>query len=879
MLARRPRWGSSAVSSEQPLAREPIVIRLPAVSLVLLIGATGSGKSTFARRHFRSTQVLSSDSYRGLVSDDATDQGATTDAFEALRFVAAKRLARGLLTVIDATNVQASSRKPLIELARDHHALPAAIVFDLPPELCLERNRERPDRRFGPHVVRQQVRQLRQSLRRLEREGIRNVHVLGSPTAVEAAQIEVVPMWTDRRDETGPFDIVGDVHGCFDELCALLDRLGYAIVERRDGERGWTVTPPPGRKALFLGDYVDRGPASPDVLRLVMAMHEAGTALCLPGNHDVKLLRWLRGRRVQIGHGLAETTGQLEVEDPEFRQRVERFLDGLVSHYVLDGGRLVVAHAGLREEMHGRASARVRSFALYGETTGETDEFGLPIRYPWARDYRGRAVVVYGHTPVPEPEWLNSTINLDTGCVFGGRLTALRYPERELVSVPARRTWYQPARPLEPAPGESGEGVTAQQADDALLDLDDVLGKRTLETASGRRITVHEEQAAAALEVMSRFAIDPRWLIYLPPTMSPSSTSSQPGLLEHPAEAFGYYRRHGVTRLVCEEKHMGSRAIVLVCRDEEEAGRRFGVRDGSAGAAFTRTGRRLLADAELERTLLDRVRTAVGAAGLWRELDTGWLCLDCELLPWSIKAGSLLRTQYGGVGAAARAALGAAIEALERAQANGVPVDELLERQRERAHQSSGFVAAYRRYCWPVEGVDDLALAPFFLLASEGTVHVDRNHLWHLEVGGRLADASAGTIRRTAHRVVELGDEASEAEAIAWWQELTAGGGEGMVVKPLDPTAGHRGEPVQPGIKCRGREYLRIIYGPEYTAEANLTRLRSRGLGHKRSLALREFLLGLEALERFVRREPLRRVHECVFGVLAMESETVDPRL
>lgn len=193
---------------------------------------------------------------------------------------------------------------------------------------------------------------------------------------------------------------------------------------------------------------MDRGPDSPGVLRLVMGMLAAGTALCVPGNHDTKLLRTLRGRDVQVSHGLAETLAQLEVEAEPFRMAVAAFIDGLISHYVLDDGKLVVAHAGMKQEMQGRGSGRVREFALYGETTGETDAFGLPVRYTWAAVYRGPAMVVYGHTPVPTPEWLNRTITIATGCVFGGQLTALRYPERELVAVPARHTYAEPVRPF-----------------------------------------------------------------------------------------------------------------------------------------------------------------------------------------------------------------------------------------------------------------------------------------------------------------------------------------------------------------------------------------------------------------------------------------------
>ena len=284
-------------------------------------------------------------------------------------------------------------------------------------------------------------------MRSLTREGFRTVHWLHGAAEVAAATIVRERLRTDYTDRTGPFDVIGDVHGCRAELEALLGKLGYVLTHDSSGRTDGAV-PPAGRTAVFLGDLVDRGPDSPGVLRLVMGMVAAGHALAVPGNHENKLVRALDGRNVQVSHGLAETLSQLAAEDEEFRRQVGDFCRGLVSHLILDGGRLVVAHAGLKEAYQGRASGRVRSFALYGDTTGETDEYGLPVRYPWANDYRGRAMVLYGHTPTPEPEWVNNTMCLDTGCVFGGRLTALRYPEKELVSVPAERVWYEPAEPL-----------------------------------------------------------------------------------------------------------------------------------------------------------------------------------------------------------------------------------------------------------------------------------------------------------------------------------------------------------------------------------------------------------------------------------------------
>jgi protein phosphatase len=847
-------------------------IDLPDPSLVVLIGPSGSGKSSFARKHFAATEVISSDFCRGLVADDDNDQSATSDAFAVLHFIAGRRLAQPRFTVVDATNVQREARKPLVELARQNDLFPVAIVLDTPEAICQERNRARSDRDFGPHVVRQQRSQLRRSLKGLQREGFRRVWVLRSPEEVETAEVSRTPLWTDRRAEAGPFDIIGDVHGCHAELAELLRELGYEV----DAD-GTTVTPPDGRRAVFVGDYGDRGPDTPAVLKLVMAMAEAGTAICLPGNHDLKLVRKLKGRDVQITHGLGETLEQLEGEPDAFRETVRDFLDKLVSHVVLDDGNLVVAHAGMKAAYQGRSSGRVRDFALFGETTGETDAFGLPVRLQWATDYRGKAAVVYGHTPVAEPEWINNTINIDTGCVFGGRLTALRWPERELVSVPASRTYYEPAKPFL-APEDAAPG-----ADDGrpafVLDVDDVAGKRIVETRLARTVTVREENAAAALEVMSRFATDPRWLVYLPPTMAPTATSQRPDLLEHPDEAFAEYRSVGVPHVMCEEKHMGSRAIVVVCRDADVARERFGVESGETGAIYTRTGRPFLDGPVETEAALSRVRGAVESAGLWDELGTGWLALDCELLPWSAKAMELIQRQYAAVGSAAHAGLSASIATLEHAAARGLDVADVAATQRQRLEHVDRYVDAYRRYVWPMSGVADLRLAPFHVLAAETGVFIDRDHAWHMDRCDQLVAADPDWFKRTDRRVVDVTGTDSQAAGAAWWEELTAAGGEGMVVKPMRFVARGRKGLVQPGIKCRGREYLRIIYGPEYADPSQIDRLRSRGLGRKRSLAIREFGLGIEALERFVRREPLYRVHECVFGVLAMESEPVDPRL
>lgn len=846
-------------------------IRIPELSLVLLVGPSGAGKSSFAHKHFRATEIVSSDTCRGIVSDNENDQAATPAAFELLNFIIHQRLRAGRLTVVDATNVRPEDRKALVALAREHDVLAAALVFDLPERICHDRNAARPDRQFGPHVVRNQKQALRRGLRGLKREGFRYIATFESVEQVDAAVVVRTRLWNDRRDETGPFDIIGDVHGCHRELVALLHTLGYTVAGTREKPK---VTAPAGRRAIFVGDLVDRGPDSPAVLYLAMHMVETGTALCVPGNHDVKLQRKLSGKNVQLTHGLAETMEQLEQEPEEAKARMERFIDALVSHYVLDEGRLVVAHAGLKEAFQGRASGRVRDFALYGETTGETDGFGLPVRYDWVGDYRGEAMVVYGHTPVPEAEWINRTLCVDTGCVFGGKLTALRYPERELVSVPAERMYYEPIKPFE-APAET----TAPPREPALLDLEDVLGKKVIETRHFRSITIREENARAALEVMSRFAVDPRWLVYLPPTMAPPETAPEGDYLERPGEAFTSFRKAGVNEVVCEEKHMGSRAVVVLCRDSRVSGRRFGIDNDGRGVIYTRTGRRFFNDPATEEAILQRLDAALTSCGLWETIASDWIILDCELMPWSAKAQELLREQYAPTGAAASAVLKAAEQLLQVAGERGVDVKTEAESVRSRRLDSERFVAAYSQYCWPVESIADYRIAPFHVLAFEGTVGLKREHRWHLDLIDRMVSADPALFTPTRRIFVDLNDEAGVTAGTAWWHELTAGGGEGMVIKPANGLERGKHGLLQPAIKCRGREYLRIIYGPEYTEPANLERLRQRSLRLKQSLALREFSLGLEALERFNEGEPLYRVHECVFGVLALESEPVDARL
>ncbi|MBL4658855.1 MAG: polynucleotide kinase-phosphatase [Alcanivoracaceae bacterium] len=848
-------------------------IILPELSLIAMIGISSSGKSSFVKKHFLQYESVSSDQCRGIVSNDENNLKVTADAFEMLDYIVRKRLKRGLLTVLDATHVQPDSRKSILQAARDYHCLPVAIVLNPPMEVIEERHENREDREFSKRVLANQQRQLKRTIRFLKKEGFRYIYKLNSIEEIDNVEIIRQPMWTNKKNEEGPFDIIGDIHGCYDELHKLLLQLGYQITDAEN--QRYTIIAPENRKAVFVGDLIDRGPENIKVLKLVMDMVNQEAAICVPGNHENKLLKWLRGRKVQLKHGLEVTTEQIKKETDEFKIELEKFIDSLISHYVFDHGKLVVAHAGMKESYQGRGSGKVRSFALYGETSGETDEYGLPIRYNWARDYRGEALVVYGHTPVPEAEFFNNTICLDTGCVFGGKLTALKYPESELVSVAAAEVYYEPVKPLVPESNSSSN----QQIDDEYLYLEDVTGKRFISSQLGGNIKIEANRSASALESMSRFCIHPKWINYLPPTMSPPASSNFEDFLEHPDQAFDYYKKQGVKQVICEEKHMGSRAIIQIGKDSEAIKTAFGITTGETGIVYTRNGRRFFKDRELEHEFISRFSTAITQSGLWEELDTDWLTLDCEIMPWSMKAMDLIKRQYAAVGCTSYASTLVLQKALEQAKQRGLDVDHLISSAETTLENSIQFKKAYQNYCWNVESLNDIKVAPFHIMASEGRTHTDKNHQWHMENITKISDQDNDILFKTEYFIVDLDDADSIDSVTKWWLQQTQNLAEGMVVKPLDFIAhGERGI-TQPAIKVRGQEYLRIIYGIDYTKPENLERLRKRSLGIKRRLAISEFKLGYESLHRFTQKMPLRQIHECAFGVLAMQSEPTDPRL
>jgi polynucleotide kinase-phosphatase len=816
-------------------------LAVPSAGLVVLVRSDDGLAAEFATRKFDAAEVVAADMICAMIADDSAD-ATTTAAAEVVDHIVGARLRRGVLTVVDdPACVAAPRRRRLLRLAADHNLPADAVVFALPSAVDGS----------GPPRAR---RELERSLRGIGKEGFRRVHYLRTATDVESSTVVREADPSDRRELVGPFDVIGSVQGCADELGTLLAELGWDL-ERR-GERVVDARHPQGRTAVFLGDVVGPGPGSLEALRLVMAMVARGNAVCLCGDREDRLLRALADDPAAPDpmDSLAE---RLRTGSKGFRKSVSSFVRGLAGHYRLDGGRLVVAHAGIDERHIGRSSSAERAVAVYGPDPASVDVAAGPQPHSWATRYRGAATVVYTAGPCDAVDWIGKTVCIETGVDRGGSLTAFRYPEHAVVSVPSA-TRDATARPAN-APGRASATTSGQWT----LRIDDVTGHRAVDTAHAGRVEITGAGAAAALEIVSRVAVDPRWLVFVPPGIAPCSGSDDHALLEHPGRAFDEYRASGVPQLVCEERWRGSRAIAVIANDAECAARRFGVDDGAAGVVYSRIGRRLFAAS----TLVDRIRAA--AEPLFTRLQTTWLVLDLELSPPSTGRADGVQRRCAEATAPGLHSLGAALAGLRQAAERGLDVGAVRARTERRLANVAVLNDAGRAF-GERSTREHIRVAPLQILAAEGSVLLStKSWDWQL---AELARFEGDGVVHPERRVVDVACPTERADAERWWRGLAAAG-RGMVVRP----AGLLERGAQPALAVRGRDQLRLVYGPDYLDR--LDALRTRDLTRKRELAVNEHGLAVEGLQRFVRREPLTRVHEAVVGVLALASEPVDPRL
>ncbi|MCG7377676.1 polynucleotide kinase-phosphatase [Paenibacillus sp. ACRSA] len=861
-------------------------IKLPHAGVVVLVGPSNSGKTTLLDRLaregvIRRTEAVSSDQFRMLVGDEeymewknrprseadvlyAEYQQVSAKAFEAMEAIVSTRCRLNKLTWIDATHLYPEDRERLVHLARKAHVPVIAIVLDIPEKELLERDSQREYPR-GRQRVKQQVQQFKRSLRSIREEGFDANYILKQPDEITFVRT-TNPLLLDMG---AGVDIIGDIHGCYEEMMELIVKLGYVR-----GETG-LYQHPDGRKLVSVGDVSSRGPESLKCLLFWQQHCTAGLAYMIDSNHGWKIARYLDGRDVTLSHGdelveaeliqLEQAQGADQAQ--QVRAELRDFLLEAPSHLVFtqNGVRqVVVAHAGIRDHFIGKQSKRIQDYCRYGDVEG-TDAEGRPIRKDWYVDHTSGECIVWGHDPRPYPTIVNDTVNIDQGVVFGGMLTAWRMPERESVSVPARKDY---------AGDSNSPLVRWERKRLSPPNLRKFKEGFTVQTNSRMDVTIHGEVAQTAIDTFSHFTVPLEELVYIPPTMSPPPVaSSVEGYLEHPQDAFQYYRSQGVTRMVAEKKHMGSRAILLIFRDEDVARQRVG--RPMLGNIVTRTGRSFF-DPLTEQLVLSRLHADLTEGSYFERHQTEFVLLDAEIVPWNLKAKELISSQYAHVSEASLLDRNIMVDKLREAEKAGRDVTEWLQETELKFANAQTFRDVFQYYCWDVNDIGDIRIAPFHTLAHSTGTFWEQTHEWHMQQNREFARISP-LMMETEYRVIT--DETDEAAIIRWWDEMTAEGHEGIVIKPETFRTWNGNKMIQPAIKVRGRAYLHIIYGMDYLAPENLSRLRKRKTSKKERHALMESALGMEGIERFVRGESVERIHECVLATLSLESDRIDPRL
>lgn len=863
-------------------------IILPYAGIVLLAGPSNSGKTTLLNRlieekKLKSSEVVSSDQFRTLVSDiefidwhnrpkDEADSlfdeysRISGEAFEMMEAIIAKRCRLNKLTIIDATHLKEEDREPYLRLGKKYHVPVMAVVLNIPENVLLTRDELR-DFPRGKKRIKQQYQHFKWTLRSIKKEGFHRTYMLKEE---ELKDLEISRQENPLLLDLGAgIDLIGDIHGCFEEFMELLQKLGY-----EENAEGYFLHPE-GRKILSLGDVMSRGSRSLETLQFFLRHVAEGYAYMIDSNHGWKIARWLDGRTVNLAHGDEKVEEEFaayanmygnEAAD-RLKEELKELLLSAKSHYVIrknDVNVVVATHAGIKDHYIGKQSKRISDFCRYGDSDG-LDDNGKPIRRDWTIHHKSSELIIWGHDPKPQPLLVNNTLNIDQGVVFGGRLTAYRYPERQFFSVEAKQDYAKvPDNPLKEwklkrlAPPNIGKYLN---------------GFSVLTEQHGETV-IYKEGVLAALDDFSHFTLPLEDIVYLPPTMSPTPKPSRlDGYLEHPDEAFQYYQANGVTTMVVEKKHMGSRGILLLFKNNEAAKKYVGRE--TLGAIYTRTGRAFF-QKELGDQIIRKLNEDLTGKGYFERYNTDFVLLDAEILPWNLKAKELILNQYAHVGEMALLDRSMLKEQLKKAIQNGRDVGDWIRENDKLLGNAAVFNEVYQKYCWETEGMAGIQIAPFHTLAHSSETFFHQPHTWHMEKNREFSKISDLFVE-TEYRVVH--DDESMKAAIKWWEEMTEDGHEGFVVKPESFIARHKGKLLQPAIKVRGRKYLHIIYGIDYLQPENLSRLKKRNTSWKQRNALKEFSLGVEAVNRFVGGESLERWHECVLGILALEADPIDPRL
>ncbi|MGM0845102.1 MAG: polynucleotide kinase-phosphatase [Bacillota bacterium] len=860
---------------------------LPYAGIVLLVGPSNSGKSTLLKsfvdkKQLLSSEVISSDDFRVLVSDsefidwkqkanDVSDalydqyQKISSEAFSLMDNLIESRCRLNKLTIVDATHLHPDDRKRYIAIAKNNHVPITAIILDVEQNILLQRDELRDNPR-GKRRIKQQYQVFKREKRFIKKEGYHASYFIQHPDEIELSRHYNNPI---ELDVDKGIDIIGDIHGCFDEMIVLLGKLGY---ERNDEDY---FIHPEGRKFLSLGDVMSRGPKSLETMQFFLRHVNEGLAYMIDSNHGWKIARWLDGRKVTLNHGDEFVEKELkqfqeqhgEEQTAELKRQLKEFLLGAPSHYVVTKKgvpTLVCTHAGIKDEFIGKQSHDVSDFCRYGDTAG-LDEGGKPIRKDWTIDHKSSTLILWGHDPKPKPLIINNTINIDQGVVFGGELTALRYPEKEFVSVKAKEDYSgTDSNPLKELEKKRLNPPNIAKFINGYSVLAEDIGE----------IRIPKENVLSSLDAVSHYTVPIEELVYIPPTMSPAPRpSALEDYLEHPREVIEYYRSMGVEKMVAEKKHMGSRGILMLFNNKESGLKYVGCE--TLGVIYTRSGRRFF-HGEVESEILQRLNDGLNQHNYFHKYQTDYVLLDAEIMPWNLKAKELISSQYAHVSENAILDRTMIKSKLEKAVHSNEELEAWLAQYDDKLHNALVFKEVFQKYCWDIEDINGIQIAPFHVLAHSNETFFDKPHTWHMEKNREFAEM-AELFVETEYMVIE--DSSSEETVINWWETITSDGHEGIVIKPETFLSKSQGKLIQPAIKVRGRKYLHIIYGMDYLLPANLDRLKKRNVSKKQKLALKEFSLGLEGIRRFVNGESIERVHECVLGTLAMESDPVDPRL
>ena len=861
-------------------------IQLPSTGIVLLIGPSNSGKSTLLNSMIEkevilSSEVISSDDFRVLVSDKdfiewndrPKDEAASLmdeyssiskEAFLMMDSIIEARCRLNKLTFVDATHLHSDDRKRYISLARKNNVPILALVLDVPENELIIRDEQR-DKPRGKRRIKQQYQTFKREKGFIKKEGYLSVYSIKETNNLEfirrSSSIEI--------DIQHGIDIIGDIHGCYDEMITLLEELGY------QKDLNGLYIHPERRKFVSIGDVMSRGPHSLKTMLFFYAHVQQHAAYMVDSNHGWKIARWLEGRDVTMSHGdekVIEEFISYEAENgiektQQTKQSLKEFLLKSPSHYVFTKNgvqTLICAHAGIKDDMIGKESDSVSDFCRFGDTGG-FDEKGNPQRKDWTVNHKRSSLIVWGHDPKPRPLVINNTINIDQGVVFGGALTAFRYPEEEFVSVNANHDYSGDTN----NPLKEWEKTRFNPPN-----LAKFINGFSVNTEELGEIKIHQDNVKPAIDTVSHFTIPIEQLIYIPPTMSPTPASSAlDDYLEHPKEAIDYYRGQGIQTMVAEKKHMGSRGILFLFKDIESAIKHTTIE--SLGVIYSRSGKRFF-DTETEEQIVSKINLELHDKGYFDKHNTDYLILDAEIMPWNLKAKELISSQYAHVAENAILDRTKLKEKIEVVVGQNDELNVWLHEYEEKLNNAHTFSEVFQKYCWTIEDINSIQIAPFHLLAHSNQTFFDQPHTWHMGMNREFANQSKIFVE-TDYKVIT--DETSEEEVIKWWNDMTSDGHEGIVIKPEFYVARNKGKLLQPAIKVRGRKYLKIIYGMDYLLPQNLNRLKSRNTGRKQKMALKEFALGVEGIQRYVQKESIERVHECVLGTLALESDIVDPRL